>query len=89
MTHLSEPNNILAYRIKVRGRLKESWSDWFNGMTIEARLEADGAQVTTLTGLVRDQTALHGLLDKIRDLGLPLLSLEQVDPNQDGTTQRS
>jgi len=74
----------LVYQIKVRGRLKETWSDWFNGMTIEPGLEANGTQFTTLTGSVRDQTALHGLLDKIRDLGLPLLSVEQVDPNQGG-----
>ncbi len=89
MTKPPQPSNSLVYRIKVRGRLKESWSDWFNGMTIEAGLEADGAQVTTLTGSVRDQTALHGLLERVRDLGLLLLSVEQVDPNQDGASPRS
>ena len=59
------------YEIRVKGLLDESWSDWLNGLTIEP--QADGESL--LTGPVRDQAALHGLLNKIRDLGLPLLGV--------------
>ena len=61
------------YEIRVKGLLDESWSDWLNGLTIEP--QADGESL--LTGPVRDQAALHGLLNKIRDLGLPLLGVEK------------
>ena len=67
-----------VYQIKVQGKLKESWSEWFNGMTISFAVEEDGSPVTTLIGPVVDQTALHGLLHKIRDLGLPLLYLSRL-----------
>jgi hypothetical protein len=70
------------YQIKVQGKLKESWSEWFNGMTIAFKIKEDGSPVTTLVGPVIDQTALHGLLNKIRDLGLPLLYLSQVETDQ-------
>ena len=62
------------YRIRVQGELREQWSAWFAGMTIEA--EPDGTSL--LRGVLADQAALHGVLARIRDLGLPLLSLEQV-----------
>jgi hypothetical protein len=62
------------YRIQVRGKLENHWSDWFGGM----RIESEGA-VTTLTGSVSDQPALHGLLAVIRDLGLPLISVKRFD----------
>ena len=60
-----------VYEIRVKGRIDPQWSDWFDGFSIVAA--ADGE--TSLTGPVTDQAALHGLLAKIRDLGLPLLSL--------------
>jgi hypothetical protein len=62
------------YQITVRGILDDAWSDWFEGLTISR--EGDE---TLLTGPVRDQSALHGLLARIRDLGLPLLSVKRVD----------
>ena len=62
------------YQIKVKGKLGCQWSDWFEGMAIES----EGA-VTTLTGQVLDQSALHGLLVRVRDLGLPLISVERVE----------
>ena len=65
------------YQIKVKGRLGSQWSDWFEGMTIES----EGA-VTTITGKVLDQPALHGLLVRIRDLGLPLISVKRVESEQ-------
>ena len=64
----------VVYQIRVRGVLDAGWSDWFDGLTICP--QADGT--TSLTGPVRDQSALHGLLVKIRDLGLPLLSVRRV-----------
>ena len=64
----------VVYQIRVRGVIDAGWSDWFDGLTICP--QADGT--TLLTGPVRDQSALHGLLTKIRDLGLPLLSVERV-----------
>lgn len=62
------------YQIKVKGRLGSQWSDWFEGMTIESE-----GGVTTLTGQVLDQSALHGLLARVHDLGLPLISVKRAD----------
>ena len=63
-----------VYQIRVRGHLNSSWSEWFEGSTITH--EEDGT--TVLTGPVADQPALHGLLIRIRDLGLPLLSVNAL-----------
>ena len=65
------------YQIKVMGRLGSQWSDWFEGMTIES----EGC-ITTITGRVSDQSALHGLLVRVRDLGLPLISVERVESEE-------
>lgn len=65
-------NEQALLRIRVRGVLDKQWSDWFAGLTITP--QDDGS--TLLVGQVRDQAALHGLLNKIRDMGLPLLSVE-------------
>ena len=67
MTNGRELDGREVYQIKVQGGLPENWSDWFNGMTITVENESDGPPVTTLTGTV-DQSALHGILAKIRDL---------------------
>jgi hypothetical protein len=74
---LSQP---AVYRIVVGGRLDESWSGWFDDMTITAECSEDGTTVTTLTGTVRDQPALHGLLARVRDLGLLLFMVERISP---------
>jgi hypothetical protein len=63
------------YAIRVQGHLPSRWATWFDGMSLTA--ESDGS--TVLDGPVLDQAALHGLLHKVRDLGLPLLSVTQLD----------
>ena len=72
MCHLDR-NDPAVYQIRVRGVLDAEWSDWFDPMTACPQEDGD----TVLIGLVRDQSALHGILAKIRDLGLPLLSLSR------------
>lgn len=64
----------VQYRIRVQGELREQWSAWFAGMVIE--VEPDG--ISVLQGVLVDQAALHGVLARVRDLGLALLSLEQL-----------
>ncbi|HZR38743.1 MAG TPA: hypothetical protein VFB12_01415, partial [Ktedonobacteraceae bacterium] len=61
-----------------KGHLGREWTDWFEGLTI--RITDNGE--TLLTGLVVDQAALHGLLKKVRDLGMPLLSVLRIEPGQ-------
>lgn len=65
-----------VYQIEVQGYLEEHWSDWFDGMDIVPRVDAEGISVTMLTGPVIDQAALHGLMLKLYDLGMPLLLVE-------------
>ncbi len=67
-----------AERIRVEGHLDSAWGDWFCGLDVT--LEDDGC--TLLGGPVVDQAALHGLLKKVRDLGLPLVSVERVEPGK-------
>jgi hypothetical protein len=67
-----------VYEIRVRGLLDESWSEWLDGLTIEYQPQGE----TLLAGPVRDQAALHGLLGKIRDLGLLLVSLKRMGDEQ-------
>ncbi len=64
----------MVYQIRIKGHLDGQWTDWFEGLTIT--LEEDGN--TLLSGPVPDQAALHGLLKKVRDLGMPLVSVSQV-----------
>ncbi len=80
------PCGPAIYQIRVHGHLGCEWTDWFDGLTIT--LEEDGD--TLLTGAVVDQAALHGLLRKVRDLGIPLVSVSPVDsgpPTTLGTGQ--
>jgi hypothetical protein len=66
----------MVYQIRIKGHLDSGWTDWFEGMTIT--LEENGE--TLLTGAVVDQAALHGLLKKVRDVGMPLLSVICIEP---------
>ncbi len=67
-----------TYQIKVQGRLDERWTHWFDGMSITFEQAEDGSTVTVLTGSVLDQAALYGLINRIRDLGLSLISVGRV-----------
>ena len=69
-------SNAQYYEIRLKGHLGSQWTDWFGGLTIT--LEDNGD--TLLTGPVIDQAALHGLLKKVRDLGMPLVSVSPVEP---------
>ena len=66
------------YEIRLRGHLETRWAAWFDGMTLSH--EGDGS--TVLSGRVIDQAALHGLLQKVRDIGLPLVSVTYVEPHE-------
>ena len=74
----TDSSQQLVYQIRVQGHLSQQWMDWFDGLTIT--LEEDGN--TLLTGPVVDQAALHGLLKKVRDLGMTLVSVIQVQFNE-------
>jgi len=67
----------VIYQIRIKGHLGRQWTDWFGGLTIT--LEDNGD--TLLTGPVVDQAALHGLLKKVRDLAMPLISVSPVKPD--------
>ena len=69
----------IEYQIEIQGRLEERWSGWFDDMNITVKSDASGPTVTVLCGMVADQAALHGLLNRIRDLGIPLLSVQLVN----------
>jgi hypothetical protein len=74
----TDPGEAKIYQIRIKGHLGRQWTEWFGGLTIT--LEDDG--VTLITGLVVDQAALHGLLRKVRDLGVPLLSVNHVESDE-------
>lgn len=67
-----------AYQVQVRGRLDPSWTDWFSGLAVTVEDGAHGP-LTTLTGAVRDQAALRGILCKLWDLGLDLISVNRIE----------
>jgi hypothetical protein len=84
--HIStdEHDELMFYAVRLKGHLDGRWANWFEGLTIT--LEDNGE--TLLTGPVTDQAALHGLLKKVRDLGMPLLSVNRIEPGQNETCQR-
>jgi hypothetical protein len=73
-----DPRQPMVYQIRIKGHLGHQWTEWFEGLTIT--LEENGD--TLLTGPVVDQAALHGVLRKVRDVGLPLISVIRVRPGQ-------
>jgi hypothetical protein len=74
MSNGNEFDQPTAYQIRLSGTLDASWSDWFGGFSIMVQ---DGE--TLLVGVVSDQSALHGILAKINDLGLPIVSVEKIN----------
>ncbi len=74
-----ELNQRAVYEFRLKGQLGQQWQGWFEGLTIV--LEEDGN--TLLSGVVTDQSALHGILKKIRDLGVPLLAVKSIEPNHE------
>jgi hypothetical protein len=72
----NELDQPMVYQIRIEGHLGPQWTAWFGGLSIT--LEDNGE--TLLTGLVADQAALHGLLRRVRDLGMPLISAIRVNP---------
>jgi hypothetical protein len=74
----NEKAEPLIYQIRIKGHLDRKWADWFSGLSITT---LDNGE-TLLTGPVLDQAMLHGLLRKVRDVGLPLVALMAVEPEQ-------
>ncbi|MDX6217376.1 MAG: hypothetical protein QOG99_2960 [Frankiales bacterium] len=91
-TSAGPPTTPRRYEIRIKGHLAAHWAAWFDGMALTSKVDG----TTVLEGPVMDQAALHGLLHKVRDLGLPLLSVTQIDtdrptgplPNPDNPTTR-
>ena len=73
----TDSSPALVYQIRLKGHLSSQWTGWFGGLAVDR--EENGE--TLLTGPVTDQAALHGLLRKVRDLGLPLLAVAVVQPS--------
>ena len=69
-------NNPYIYEIRIEGHLTDQWSDWFGGLVINS----DAAGITTLNGVLTDQSALIGILGKIHALNLTIISVKQSDP---------
>ncbi len=72
-----DPDEPVVYQIRIKGHLDLQWTDWFEGLSIMPQDNGD----TLLTGTVVDQAALHGLLKKVRNLGMPLISVIRVTPS--------
>jgi hypothetical protein len=75
-SHVGRPDGSPRYEIRLQGRLDPRWAPWFDGMTVSTA--DDGT--TALRGPVLDQAALHGVLQRVRDLGLPLISVTRLHP---------
>ena len=73
----TDPGEPVVYQIRVEGQLGCQWTDWFSGLTITLHDSGD----TLISGPI-DQAALHGLLKKVRDLGMPLVSVNRVETDQ-------
>ncbi len=77
------PSDQANYKIIEKGHLGERWSLAFEGLAMRADYSSDGSPVTVLTGPVGDQSALHGLVARIRDLGMTLLLVKYLGPTSD------
>ena len=86
MTHRRTPTPVGSeagpYEIRLAGHLDAHWTTWFDGLDVSH--QHDGT--TVISGLIPDQAALHGVLQRVRDLGLPLVSVNRVETDQPATT---
>ena len=71
---------IMIYQIRINGHLDNKWAEWFGNMTFSLENNGD----TIITGPIVDQAALHGLLKRVRDLGMPLISVNQIQDKNTG-----
>jgi len=78
----ADPSQPMVYQIRIKGHLGPQWTDWFGGLAIA--VEEDGE--TLLTGPIVDQAALYGLLKKVHDLGMPLVSVNCIEPGPADTS---
>jgi len=76
---MSSPKQPIYYQIRIKGHLDKSWTDWFDGLSLTVESFVNEPVNTVMTGPIADQAALFGILNRIRDLGLPLLSLNIVE----------
>jgi hypothetical protein len=78
----ADPGQSMVYQIRIKGHLGPQWTDWFGGLAIAVEENGD----TLLTGPIVDQAALYGLLKKVRDLGMPLVSVNCIQPGPTATS---
>jgi len=76
--------NLLFYQIKVKGELHQKWSEWLGGLKIESERQPDGSKITILQGAIQDQAAMRGILIKLLDLNLVLISVQQMPASRQG-----
>jgi len=81
----SDPKKPTIYEIRIEGRLDPAWGDWFAGLVVTPGENGE----TLLAGPVADQAALHGLLRRVRDLGVPLISINRVEPGRTRSSTES
>lgn len=81
----TNPGQLMVYEIRLKSHLGAEWTDWFDGLTVTLEDSGD----TLLTGPVVDQAALHGLLKKVRDLGMALVSINPVCSEADRLEERN
>ena len=75
----TKQGETMVYQIRIKGHLSAEWTEWFGGLSVTAQDNG----VTLLSGAVIDQAALYGLLRKVRDLGMPLVSVDRVEPGRE------
>ena len=78
----TDPGQPMVYQIRIKGHLGPQWTDWFGGLAVAVEEDGD----TLLTGPIVDQAALYGLLKKVRDLGMPLVSVNCIQPGPTNTS---
>jgi len=75
--------NRARYEIRVGGHLDQRWSDWFEGMELTQAYNQNGSPITVLTGAIVDQAALHGILASVRDIGIPIISVNCIESHEE------